>query len=58
MEGTEKSKIYDTVRDRLISQGIEPHDPIEQELKPQEDDLIDETLASEVNTFDHGVLSD
>ena len=34
MEGTEKSKIYDTVRDRLISQGIEPHDPIEQELKP------------------------
>ena len=24
MEGTEKSKIYDTVRDRQISLGIEP----------------------------------
>lgn len=34
MQGTEKSKIYDTVKDRLISQGIEPHDIIEQEKIP------------------------
>jgi hypothetical protein len=58
MERTEKSKIYDTVKDRLISQGIEPLEFIEKETMPEEKDAVDKTFAFEVNTFDTGVLSD